>query len=184
MRKSACASADEFNGKDCLGPEYADAHFPICRPRGGHNASPTTPPAETEDARRLAPLIRPPPLDSGPRSMQSNDSVSPRTTTRPASPDSHPAKRMKLGCFKHYVPAGASPRSPAAPIPPIVDPERSWQEQRALPRIHEGVLPRYWQRDEYVPNPLYREQDRSSLSSASHNAPFPYRDVGVSYVQY
>lgn len=119
-------------------------------PRGGHNASPSTPPAEPEDMRRLAPLMGPPPEHSRPRSHRSSESVSPRTTVRPASPEpssSHPSKRIRIG-FEHYVPAGGPPRSPIASIPPP-DTSRSWQ-QRELPRIHEDVLCRFWQTDPYV----------------------------------
>ncbi|KAK1761033.1 hypothetical protein QBC47DRAFT_20204 [Echria macrotheca] len=121
-------------------------------PRGGHNTSPSTPPAEPEDTRRLGPMIRPPPEYPRPGS-HSSESMSPRVAFRPASPDhpgANPPKRMRMA-YDHYVPTTAEPRSPMAPKPEAHRPlALSWPE---LPRMREDALCRAWQTDPYVSNP-------------------------------
>ncbi|KAK4171152.1 fungal-specific transcription factor domain-containing protein [Triangularia setosa] len=123
-------------------------------PRGGHNASsPSTPPAETEDTRRLGGLIRPPADYTRPGS-HSSGSVSPRTTLRHPSPDmptSAPAKRIRIG-YDHYSPT-TSVRSPMAPIPDAARQALPWRQPETLPRIHEDILCRAWQTDPYVSDP-------------------------------
>jgi len=114
-------------------------------PRGGHNTSPSTPPAEPEDARRLGGIIRPPPEHMMRPSSHSSESISPRTALRPGSPDLvGPAKRIRVG-YEHFTPM-AGPRSPMAPTPDTARSALSWH-QPELPRIHEDVLCRAWQTD-------------------------------------
>ncbi|KAK0739567.1 hypothetical protein B0T21DRAFT_285742 [Apiosordaria backusii] len=126
----------------------------VCNPRGGHNASsPSTPPAEPEETRRLGGLIRPPTDYTRPGS-HSSGSVSPRTTLRhpsPEMPTSAPAKRIRVG-YDHYSPA-TSVRSPMAPMPDTSRPPLPWRQPETLPRIHEDILYRAWQTDPYVSDP-------------------------------
>ncbi|KAJ4306423.1 hypothetical protein N0V88_001224 [Collariella sp. IMI 366227] len=106
-------------------------------PRGGHNTSPSTPPAEPEDIRRFAGIARP--------SSHSSESVSPRSAIRLGSPDlvsSVPRKQARVG-YEHYSPT-AGRRSPLAPTPESVQSAYSWRQPESLPRIHEDVLRRAW----------------------------------------
>ncbi|KAK1833274.1 fungal-specific transcription factor domain-containing protein [Podospora conica] len=122
-------------------------------PRGGHNTSPSTPPAEPEDPRRLGGLMRVPPDHMRPMSHNSSESMSPRAAAlRPGSPDlgPMPAKRMRVD-YDHY-PSTAGPRSPMAPTPDTARSTLSWRHPE-LPRIHEDVLHRAWQTDPYVSDP-------------------------------
>jgi len=138
-------------------------------PRGGHNTSPSTPPAEPEDLRRLGGMVpRPPPADISNTNTNSSNtnnqpyhharpnshssgSVSPRTTTtmhRPASPDlagSGPRKLARVG-YEHYSPTTGR-GSPMAPTPDATRsaPTFSWRQPEALPRIQDDVLRRAWQ---------------------------------------
>lgn len=115
-------------------------------PRGGHNTSPSTPPAELEDSRRLGvSIMRPPPDHVVRPSSHSSDSISPRTALRPGSPELvGPAKRLRVG-YEHFTPTGG-PRSPMAPTPETARSALSWH-QPELPRLHEHVLSRAWQTD-------------------------------------
>lgn len=112
-------------------------------PRGGHNGSPTTPPAEFEDRRKMIEPARPQEYRM-PMSSESSP-VSPRNTL----PDHSSHKRIKVD-HHTYVPNGVP--SPAmsrpmdhskshvgAPLPP---PE--------MPRIPESVLERAWQTNPYA----------------------------------
>ncbi|KXX78931.1 Glucose transport transcription regulator RGT1 [Madurella mycetomatis] len=118
-------------------------------PRGGHNTSPSTPPAEPEDVRRLGGMVRP--STDLARNGHSSESVSPRTTLRPVSPDqtnAGPLKRVRVG-YDHYSPT-AGTRSPMPPMAPTSDaarPSLLWRQPESLPRIHEDVLCRAWQPD-------------------------------------
>ena len=117
-------------------------------PRGGHNTSPSTPPAEPE----LRTIMRAPPDHMRPGS-HSSDSISPRTTHRPGSPDPSlavPSKRIRVE-YDHYA-STTGPRSPIAPTPDTARSALSWH-QPELPRIHEDVLCRAWQTDPYVSDP-------------------------------
>ncbi|RNJ56621.1 hypothetical protein D7B24_007110 [Verticillium nonalfalfae] len=116
-------------------------------PRGGHNTSPSTPPAEPEDLRRhphsASELVRP--------GSNSSASVSPRTTIRQASPEppmSH--KRMRLG-FDSYSSTAADAPS-MAHTPDTGKSNASWQHRPVieLPRIHEELLNRTWQPEPYA----------------------------------
>ncbi|KAK3945182.1 hypothetical protein QBC46DRAFT_134689 [Diplogelasinospora grovesii] len=128
-------------------------------PRGGHNTSPSTPPAEVDDTRRFGgSIIRPPPDHTRPGS-HSGESISPRTIVRPPSPDTlsgGPPKRMRIGYEQqqHYVPTGGPP-SPMPPMPETARPPPTlwWHQQPEMPRIHEDVLCRAWQTDPYVSDP-------------------------------
>ncbi|KAK4127773.1 hypothetical protein N657DRAFT_564771 [Parathielavia appendiculata] len=123
-------------------------------PRGGHNTSPSTPPAEPEDLRRLGAISIPRPTTDLTRpSSHSSESVSPRTTLRPLSPDpthSGPRKQARVG-YEHYSPT-AGQRSPLVSTPVSAGPpfHASWRQPEALPRIHEDVLRGAWQTDSYV----------------------------------
>ncbi|KAK3325545.1 hypothetical protein B0H66DRAFT_599700 [Apodospora peruviana] len=122
-------------------------------PRGGHNTSPSTPPAEIDDTRRLGTMIRPPPPDHMRPGTHSTESASPRTALRPASPEpigAVPLKRIRVG-YDHFTPI-VGPRSPMAPTPDTARSTLSWH-QPELPRIHEDVLCRAWQTDPYVSDP-------------------------------
>jgi hypothetical protein len=123
-------------------------------PRGGHNTSPSTPPAEVEDLRRLGGMIQRPPTDHHHHhhhtrpSSHSSGSVSPRTTLRPASPDlSGPRKLARVG-YEHYSPTTGR-QSPLAPTPDSARPAApfSWRQPETLPRLHDDVLRRAWQTD-------------------------------------
>ncbi|KAK5662993.1 hypothetical protein OQA88_6407 [Cercophora sp. LCS_1] len=122
-------------------------------PRGGHNTSPSTPPAEPEDVRRLGGIIRPP-LDHIRPSSHSGEPISPRPSFRPASPDLPgpiPPKRIRVG-YDHYTPT-TGPRSPMAPTPDTARPTLSWH-QPELPRIRDdAALCHAWQTDPYVTDP-------------------------------
>ncbi|KAK3988599.1 hypothetical protein QBC44DRAFT_98734 [Cladorrhinum sp. PSN332] len=118
-------------------------------PRGGHNSasSPSTPPAEPEDVRRLGASIIRPPSDYTRPSSHSSGSLSPRTH-RPPSPDlltSAPAKRARMG-YEHYSPT-SSYRSPMAPALDQGRPPLPWPQPESLPRIREDLLHRPWQTD-------------------------------------
>ncbi|KAJ0168149.1 putative transcriptional regulatory protein [Colletotrichum tanaceti] len=128
----------------------------ICKfknaPRGGHNTSPSTPPAEPEDMRRMVGSTNP--NDMHRPGSNSSASVSPRTTYRQPSPEpSMPHKRMRLGF-------DSSSRRDEAPMSFSRTPETaktsiSWQHRQPieLPRIHENLLNRAWQSDPYVSDP-------------------------------
>ena len=100
-------------------------------------------------------MIRPPPVHPRPDS-HSSDSVSPRTTLRPASPldPGMPSKRIRLG-YDHFAPTGG-PRSPMMHAPAAEVPRSGvgfpWQ-QPDRPRMREDLLCRAWQTDPYVSNP-------------------------------
>ncbi|KAK3955378.1 hypothetical protein QBC32DRAFT_311165 [Pseudoneurospora amorphoporcata] len=140
-----CAQCEKF-GRTC---KFKNA------PRGGHNTSPSTPPAEVDDARRLSSLIRPPPHEYVRTSAHSSESVSPRTTLRPASPEMTsfvPSKRLRIG-YDHYAPAGGH-RPPMAPaVDHMMRSNLSWHSQPELPRVHEDAVCRAWQIDPYVSDP-------------------------------
>ncbi|KAK0728174.1 hypothetical protein B0T26DRAFT_738620 [Lasiosphaeria miniovina] len=126
-------------------------------PRGGHNASPSTPPAELDDSRRLGNFIKPPPDHGRPSTgagSHSSESVSPQIGHRPASPDNAsavPHKRLRVG-YEHFTPT-VRPHSPMGPTPDTAPSTLSWHQPQELPRIHEDVLCRAWQTDPYVSDP-------------------------------
>ena len=123
-------------------------------PRGGHNTSPSTPPAELDDLRRLSGMPGRPPTDHARPSSHSSGSESPRTALRRASPDHHhsasgpPRKQARVG-YEHYSPT-AGRLSPMVPSPETNRPSYSWRQPEALPRIHDDVLRRAWQTEPYV----------------------------------
>ncbi|KAK1980030.1 fungal-specific transcription factor domain-containing protein [Colletotrichum cereale] len=129
----------------------------ICKfknaPRGGHNTSPSTPPAEPEDMRRLGGSANP--NDMHRPGSNSSASVSPRTTYRQPSPEpSMPHKRMRLG-FDSYPSTRDEPPASFSRPPETAKASISWQHRQPieLPRIHEDVLNRAWQSDPYVSDP-------------------------------
>ncbi|PTD09736.1 hypothetical protein FCULG_00007950 [Fusarium culmorum] len=107
-------------------------------PRGGHNTSPSTPPAELDDG------------PSRPTHSENGSPVSPRTTLRPSSPDTGSHKRLRVGYDSfvagepmHTVPSAEPPR-PQMPIqPPAIE----------LPRISEEVLNQAWRTDPCLSDP-------------------------------
>ncbi|KAL8392763.1 hypothetical protein RB595_002809 [Gaeumannomyces hyphopodioides] len=113
-------------------------------PRGGNNTSPSTPPAEMDESRRLGGMVRPPPVMDGPRpGSNSSASVSPRTVLRPASPEMMnpaPAKRPRLGFGEHgygHQPAAPSyshythaPKHPPSPYSHHHYPPQQQQQQQ------------------------------------------------------
>ncbi|KAI1498537.1 hypothetical protein F5X99DRAFT_318512 [Biscogniauxia marginata] len=133
-------------------------------PRGGHNTSPVTSPAEQDDSRQLVPQRRPNEMTRQ-RSVSST-SVSPQTTKL-----SHPSpelpglssKRIKLS-YDNYAPSPrrSSPTLQSSQIKPTSLPDLSWQP-RDLPRIHEDILCRSWQTDSYVSDP----QSTATVSATS-----------------
>ncbi|UQC82556.1 fungal specific transcription factor [Colletotrichum lupini] len=117
----------------------------ICKfknaPRGGHNTSPSTPPAEPEDLRRLGGSANS--NDMHRPGSNSSASVSPRTTYRQPSPEpSMPHKRMRLG-FDSYP---SMPSDSSALVSRTLETAKvnAWQHRQPveLPRIHEDVLHR------------------------------------------
>ena len=138
------------------GPGFESSNTMFCySPRGGHNTSPSTPPAEVDESRRLGlgTIIRPPPPDHMRPGTQSSESMSPRGALRPASPEpagAVPLKRIRVGYDQFTSIVG--PRSPMAPTPDTARSTMSWH-QAELPRIHEDVLCRAWQTDPYVSDP-------------------------------
>ncbi|KAL0467111.1 hypothetical protein QR685DRAFT_574564 [Neurospora intermedia] len=140
-----CAQCEKF-GRTC---RFKNA------PRGGHNTSPSTPPAEVDDARRLPSIIRPPPHEHARTSVHSSGSVSPRTTFRPASPEmasSVPSKRLRVG-YDNYAPAGEHRPLMAPAADHMIRSNVSWHRQPELPRVHEDTVCRAWQTDPYVSDP-------------------------------
>ncbi|KAK2059546.1 fungal-specific transcription factor domain-containing protein [Colletotrichum caudatum] len=122
-------------------------------PRGGHNTSPSTPPAEPEDMRRLGGSANP--NDMHRPGSNSSASVSPRTTYRQPSPEpSMPHKRMRLG-FDSYLSTRDEPPASFGRTHETAKASISWQHRQPieLPRIHEDVLNRAWQSDPYVSDP-------------------------------
>ncbi|OHE90219.1 fungal specific transcription factor [Colletotrichum orchidophilum] len=122
----------------------------ICKfknaPRGGHNTSPSTPPAEPEDMRRLGGSANS--NDMHRPGSNSSASVSPRTTYRQPSPEPPmPHKRMRLG-FDTYPPMTSEPPALMSRTPETAK-ANAWQHRQPieLPRIHEDVLHRAWQSD-------------------------------------
>ncbi|KAH9901993.1 hypothetical protein F4778DRAFT_136019 [Xylariomycetidae sp. FL2044] len=124
-------------------------------PRGGHNTSPVTSPAEHDDSRQLG---------APPRAHDTNSSsapVSPRLSKlshpSPELPGGIPAKRMKFSAHDQHYPPPLQPTSRPSLLMPQRPPEMpkgslSWPH-RELPRMHEDILCRPWQSDPYVSKP-------------------------------
>ncbi|WKT43332.1 Zn(2)-C6 fungal-type DNA-binding domain [Fusarium oxysporum f. sp. vasinfectum] len=113
-------------------------------PRGGHNTSPSTPPAELDDVRTLnGPTI--------PNESENSSPVSPRTTLRPQSPESGSHKRLRSG-YDSYVSMG----EPVHALPPVEAPRPHVPIQPPaieLPRISEDVLNQAWRTDPSLSDP-------------------------------
>lgn len=111
------------------------------------------------------------------RNGHSSESVSPRTTLRPVSPDqtnAGPLKRVRVG-YDHYSPTTGT-RSPMPPMAPTSDAARSsllWRQPESLPRIHEDVLCRAWQPDPYVSDPQFVASTITSPPPRSHGCRGP-----------
>lgn len=122
------------------------------RPRGGHNTSPSTPPVEPEDLRRLGGPTNP--NDMHRPGSNSSASVSPRTTLRQPSPEPPMSyKRMRIG-FDSWSSMESAPSSMNR-TPEAAKASISWQPRQPieLPPIHGDVLNRAWQTDPYVSDP-------------------------------
>ncbi|KAL2262015.1 hypothetical protein VTK26DRAFT_2749 [Humicola hyalothermophila] len=151
-------------------------------PRGGHNTSPSTPSAEPDDLRRLGNVPRTRTASDQARpGSHSSESVSPRTTLRPASPDqssSGPRKQARVG-YEHYSPT-AGTRSPLLPTPAAEAPRSaySWRPSEPLPRIHEDVLCRPWQQQQQQQPDAY-PSDRQFVNGNVASFP-PGRSVSSS----
>ncbi|KAF4974649.1 hypothetical protein FZEAL_8467 [Fusarium zealandicum] len=125
----------------------------ICKfknaPRGGHNGSPSTPPAELDDLRKLGGSSRP--NDALINESEASSPVSPRTTLRPPSPDVGSNKRLRVG-YDSYVSTGETTPS-IAPVE-LPRPQFPIQIQPVeLPRISEDVLNRAWRTDPTLSDP-------------------------------
>lgn len=125
-------------------------------PRGGHNTSPSTPPAEIDDLRKLGggPAR---PKDMRLSESDSSSPVSPRTTAmRPPSPDTGANKRLRVG-YDSYVSGMESVAVAPQPPPRQMDPSRAPfpppRPPTELPRIPEDVLNRAWRTDPYQSDP-------------------------------
>ncbi|KAH7152437.1 hypothetical protein B0J13DRAFT_264077 [Dactylonectria estremocensis] len=125
----------------------------ICKfknaPRGGHNTSPSTPPAELDDMRKLSGPSRH--SDVRMSGSETSSPVSPRTTMRPPSPNAGSHKRLRVG-YDSYVPGGP-PVVPLANIEPTRVHFPVHHETAELPRISEDVLDRAWGTDPSLSDP-------------------------------
>ncbi|KAH7251853.1 hypothetical protein BKA59DRAFT_525219 [Fusarium tricinctum] len=120
----------------------------ICKfknaPRGGHNTSPSTPPAELDDIRTIGGPSRP-------TESENSSPVSPRTTLQAASPDTGSHKRLRVG-YDNYVSMG----EPVHAMPPVESPRPQLPIQPPtieLPRISEDVLNQAWRTDPSLSDP-------------------------------
>ncbi|KAK7427921.1 hypothetical protein QQZ08_005533 [Neonectria magnoliae] len=118
-------------------------------PRGGHNTSPSTPPAELDDMRKLSGPSRQ--NDSRMSESETSSPVSPRTTLRQPSLDMGSHKRLRVG-YDSYVHAGPPLVSLAAAEPTRVQ-YPVQQEVAELPHISEDVLNRAWGTDPSLSDP-------------------------------
>ncbi|KAL3957811.1 hypothetical protein ACCO45_008389 [Purpureocillium lilacinum] len=118
-------------------------------PRGGHNTSPSTPPAELDDAHRLGGRSRH--HDGRISESGSSPPVSPRAES---SPDGGYSKRLKVGP-ESYVPNGEPVMSSSRPL----DHSKATPQPlhrpppEILPRIPDEVLSRAWSTDPYGSDP-------------------------------
>ncbi|KAI5461157.1 hypothetical protein BGZ63DRAFT_228340 [Mariannaea sp. PMI_226] len=112
-------------------------------PRGGHNTSPSTPPAELDDSSKQGGPSRQTDLRGS--GSEASSPVSPRTTLRQPSPDAGSHKRLRVG-YDSYVPAEEAVTS--VPLPePIRTSYPVQHEVTEFPRIPEDVLSRAWATD-------------------------------------
>ncbi|PHH84147.1 hypothetical protein CDD83_2403 [Cordyceps sp. RAO-2017] len=121
-------------------------------PRGGHNTSPSTPPAELDDLRRPVGPSRH--LDARISDSGSSPPTSPRTSLHhPSSPEAGYSKRLKVGPDT-YVPHG-EPSTPS--LRPMDHAKSQPPPQRPppeiLPRIPDEVLRRACRTDPYGSDP-------------------------------
>jgi hypothetical protein len=120
-------------------------------PRGGHNLSPSTPPAELDDVRKLGGETPRMGGASLPRSDVGSP-ISPRVALRHPPPETGPSKRQRLetGVYNpHGDHLATVPRSPEQCKSQIAI-QRPAPE---LPRLSDEVLSRAWRTDPYVSDP-------------------------------
>jgi hypothetical protein len=123
----------------------------VCSPRGGHNGSPSTPPAEFEEPRKLGGPSRPDDY----RDSESNAS-SPRSPRPMAhhvpSPEGGSHKRIKVD-HGAYTPNGEASPALARPLDHTKSQRSTPLVPQEMPQIPESVLHRAWQTDPYVTDP-------------------------------
>lgn len=109
----------------------------MLRPRGGHNSSPSTPPADFDDLRKVAGPSRP--NDARVSDCGSSPATSPRLGLRHRSPpETGFGKRLKVGP-EAYVP-GAEPQAP--PVRAMDHAKSQRPPPETLPRSPDKVLSR------------------------------------------
>ncbi|EXU94716.1 Zn(2)-Cys(6) zinc finger domain protein [Metarhizium robertsii] len=127
----------------------------ICKfknaPRGGHNTSPSTPPAELDDRRKMVGSSR---QNDGRLSTSGPTSpVSPRVVLQQPSPETgYSKKRLKIGSDA-YATNGEPSVATTQPMDHSKSSLSIQQSSSELPRIPDDVLHRAWRTDPYVSNP-------------------------------
>ncbi|KAJ6438625.1 C6 transcription factor [Purpureocillium lavendulum] len=121
-------------------------------PRGGHNTSPSTPPAELDDTHRLGGRSRH--HDGRISESGSSPPVSPRAGLPDNSPDGGYGKRLKVGP-ESYVSSGEPAMSLSRPLDhsKAAQPSLHRPPPEILPRIPDDVLARAWGTDPYGSDP-------------------------------
>lgn len=127
----------------------------ICKfknaPRGGHNTSPSTPPAELDEKSKDGSLIRQ--SDAGYAASEPSSPVSPRPLLHEASPEiGFPNKRLKTGSDSHVANGEASTAlgQTMDHSKSVLSPQRPASD---MPRIPDDVLYRAWRTDPYESDP-------------------------------
>ncbi|KHN94609.1 uncharacterized protein MAM_07515 [Metarhizium album ARSEF 1941] len=153
-------------------------------PRGGHNTSPSTPPAELDDKRKSGGSSRQ--NDARLSTSGSTSPISPRVVLQqPSSPEtSYVNKRLKLSSDAY-----ATNGEPMAEIRQPMDYSKSplsvQQSSSELPRIPDDVLYRAWRTDPYVSDPQSISTVLSQFFGHIDNAiviPFLPEDIFKSWV--
>ncbi|KAK9439468.1 N-terminal binuclear Zn cluster-containing/DNA binding domain-containing protein [Metarhizium brunneum] len=127
----------------------------ICKfknaPRGGHNTSPSTPPAELDDKRKMVGSSR---QNDGTLSISGPTSpVSPRVVLQQPSPETgHSNKRLKIGSDA-YSTNGEPSVATTKPMDHSKSSLSTQQSSSELPRIPDDVLHKAWRTDPYVSDP-------------------------------
>ncbi|KJK74211.1 hypothetical protein H634G_10584 [Metarhizium anisopliae BRIP 53293] len=127
----------------------------ICKfknaPRGGQNTSPSTPPAELDNKRKMVGSSR---QNDGRLSTSGPTSpVSPRVVLQQPSPETgYCNKRLKIGSDA-YATYGEPSVATTKPMDHSKSSLSIQQSSSELPRIPDDVLHRAWRTDPYVSNP-------------------------------
>ncbi|KAK5993240.1 hypothetical protein PT974_06669 [Cladobotryum mycophilum] len=124
----------------------------ICKfknaPRGGHNTSPSTPPAELDDGRPVLPKH----IEPRPSVSDAGSPASPRGGARHSSPEEGPSKRMKVGSGT-YVSNGELFASRSGSLDHSKSQHTEQRSSPEMPKIPDEVLSRAWQTDPYISDP-------------------------------